>query len=310
MRPRSHSSPLRARVPALALFLALLLAACVPRTDRAVYPHESVLTVLAEFKLHEQRDPYRLPPGVDLEGNNIFRVSLARLDSLGEVADPLYGDALNYGRGLCLERLAEWRRAETAFRGAMAAGTTLEPDARAHADACARMAALVDRDALPRANVQAYLDGLDRTADALARWADESDTVWPFAAYARQQAERVRTERARRLFDLRQVLPSAAESALAEAQRLTTDHADSYRIGEHWLLLGGFLERRARDWEFQHPPEGAHFDTGEIWGSWIEQARIAYRNVALADGDPAKLQGQARLRALDAYALRVQRASR
>ena len=36
------------------------------------------------------------------------------------------------------------------------------------------------------------------------------------------------------------------------------------------------------------------------------KARQAYRRTAQADGDPVKLEGQARLRALDAYALRMQ----
>jgi hypothetical protein len=121
------------------------------------------------------------------------------------------------------------------------------------------------------------------------------------------EAEREREERATLLFDHRRQLPDGIARAIKLAEAMVADFGDSRRAGEHWLLLGALQESLARDWTRQYPPEGpagAYADQGR-WFQWVEQARTAYRKAAHADGDPAKPEGEARLRALDAWAQRV-----
>jgi hypothetical protein len=292
------------RARAVALLLALASAGCASSSDSAPYPHEYILTVFAELKMELEQDPYRLPPGRDLEGHNIFRVSLQRLDELESLTVATYDDVLAFARGQCLERLGDWPAAAAQFDRATSAGTSLSESARQRAAAARRMDALTDRDRFNRASLESYLNELDVMERRLLQWVEEHPPA-PYDRLPLLEAERGRVERARLLFDLRRVLGDGAERAIRLAQALTEDFADSYRISEHRLLLGSFYEQLARDETREFPPEGRTFDADGRWARCVEQARLAYRTVALTDGDPIKPEGEARLRALDAWALRI-----
>jgi hypothetical protein len=272
-----------------------------------------VLTVIAELKLNLAQDPYRFPPGKDLQGRNIYRVTLTRLDSLDELTDPAYADTLAFARGECLERLGDWTGAAKAFdratTGTAGANSTLADQAALRAAAARKMAGLVDRSAMERASIEGYLNDVDVMERRLLEWAGEKP-VWPYASFARLEAARGREERAQILFDNRRILRDGAQRAIEAAQSLTADFADSWRISEHWLTLGGLFERLARDWNREVPPEGPAGSDDGRWRQYVDQARVAYRKAAQADGDPVKPEGEARLRALDAYALRMQDLSR
>jgi hypothetical protein len=129
---------------------------------------------------------------------------------------------------------------------------------------------------------------------------------WHYDAYARAALENVQEERVRLLFINRMVVDGAIARAVDAARKLAAEHPQSWRATDHELLLGSLYETLARDWTSQVRPDGQRPRLEEGWTGWVEQARAAYRRVAQTDGDPAKLEGQARLRALDAYALRMQ----
>src|SRR5262245_5371875 len=103
----------------------LLLAGCATKPVPAPYPHESVLTILGELKIFLNQDPYQDPPGRDLQGRNIYRVTLERLDNLKPLTGPEYSDVLAYARAECLERLGSWRDAAENFEQAAGTSSTL-----------------------------------------------------------------------------------------------------------------------------------------------------------------------------------------
>ena len=283
---------------------------CASAPPRAPYPHESLLTVVAELKLYLNQDPYRQSPGRDLEGQNVFRVSLQRLDSLKGLTAADYGDVLAYARGECFERLGQWSEASDSFVAAAAAARSpLAETARQRADTAARMAQLVERSRFPH-NLEGYLNGLDALQRRLRAWIDERPD-FPYESFARAEYERAQGEAARLYFANRLVLPDAATAGLVRVRQLVDQNGESCRLYEHWLLAGGMYEALARDLADQADPRGQDFaDVRKSWVSYIGQAREAYRRVAQADGQPAKLEGQARLRALDAYDLRLQTEAR
>jgi hypothetical protein len=294
---------------ALPALLLLALAACASAPTKAPYPHESVLTVVAELKIFLDQDPYRQPPGEDLNGRNIFRVSLERLKALQPLTGPEYADVLDFAKGQCLERLGEWTAAREAFESAADRATSLAPTAREHAANAARMAGLTDRSAFTN-TLEGYLNDLEVLERRLKEWQQQSPP-WPYDAYLRQAGERAQEERVQLLFTNRLVLEGAIARMIKAAQTLTQQYQDSYRISAHWIQLGSIYETLARDWADRHPPESSQGSKlGKEWLGLVEQARQAYQHVARADGDPAKPEGQARLRALDAYALRVQALAR
>lgn len=300
-------SPRRLALPAAILALALL-GGCARVSNKAPYPHESVLTIVAELKIFLNQDPYRLPPGQDLNGRNIYRVSMERLDALqGLTGAGAYADVLAFARGECLERLGDWTGARRAFTAAAQTSSSLAQSAAARADNAGKLATLTAR--APASTLDAYFGDLDERERRVREWLAASPP-WPYDAYARQALEAIQEERARMLLMNRLVLEDGVARAVAAARKLAEEHPQSHRASDHQLLLGSVYESLARDWTGQHHPEGAAPMLDAGWGSWIEQARQAYRKVAQTDGDPAKLEGQARLRALDAYALRTQSLAR
>lgn len=287
----------------------LLAGGCARKPVEPPYPHESVLTVIAELKIFLEQDPYHLAPGTDLDGRNIYRVSLQRINQLEELLSDEYRDILAFARAQCMERLGEWRHAEVFYEQSAAYGTRLAPEAEERAAAARHLRSLLDRSQFSQ-SLESYLNELEVQERQLNEWA-ETDPPWPYASLARAEAESIREELVGLLLMNRRLLARGSERALEAAQRLAERYHDSYRAGEHRLLLGSIYETLARDWAVLHRPDTLGFDEGEaLWTGWIEKAREAYRAVAQSDGDPAKPEARARLRALEAYALRIQERAR
>ena len=282
--------------------LTAALTACRSAPVTGFYPHESVLSVIAELEIFLRLDPYRDHPGTDLEGRNIYRVTLARLDSLDEVLNEQYGDVLAFSRGKCLERLGRWSEAADAFAVAARAGTSLSDQAGIH-EQWARAILQVTAEPEAPGSLGSYLNHLDAARSRLERLR-EPRPPFSYESFLMMEIERNLARKAHLLFSSRFLLPGRSEAALDVAQTLVDDHASSRLRGQHRLLLGGFFEALARDYSGLFDPDGARFDV-ELWTQRVDQARAAYTEVARADGDPAKPEGQARLRALDAFAIRT-----
>jgi len=307
-----RAAPCRLRLSlflSLCLFPLLLLGGCVRAPEPAPYPHESILTVIAELKIFLNEDPYRQPPGRDLEGLNIYRVSLKRLDELMALTGEEYLDILQFARGESLERLGQYGAAAAAFDRAAAMETALAPMARQRASLARRLADLLDRQAWG-ATLDGFLTDLEATIRRLEDWLAESPP-WPYDALLQAEIEQLQVERALMLFTNRMVLAGAAERAISAAEEILQRHQASRRHGEHLLLLGGFFETMARDWlQRERPERRVEAGLDPSVESWILRARQAYREAAQRDGDPAKPEAQGRLRALDAFDLRMEALAR
>jgi hypothetical protein len=295
---------MRRRLGVLGVLLGLMVAGCATPPVPAPYPHESVLTVFGELKIFLNQDPYADPPGRDLQGRNIYRVTLERLDGLRGLTGPEYRDVLAWARGACLERLGDFHAAATEFTAAAQSTGTLVAPASARAALASRMAALVDRATMGK-TLESYLNDLDVLGRKLEAWQAEAPP-FPYNGFIRAESERALTERVKLLADNRLVIDQSLPRAIELAKRLVESSKSSWRLGQDELLLGGLFETMARDVTAQLPPENLGFNAGSGWDNLLEQARAAYTRVAQRDGDLAKPEGQARLRALDAYALRVQ----
>lgn len=281
------------------------MAVCGCRTagpSRAPYPHESLLSALAELKVHLRADPYREEPGRDLAGLNVYRATLDRLASVEGPAGAEFGDVVDFARGECHERLGLWTSAADAFRDCAAAGTLLAEEARLRETWARRIGAVVA--APPEGRTLADLfDALARRIDDLRALAAENPPA-PYPSFVAGEIERTRRERALLMFSNRMILPEGAETALAEARKLVEENPDSLRAGENRLLLGGFHETLALDQARLADPASAAFDPAP-WSERVNAAREQYRIVSQTDGDPAKPEARGRLQALDAFARRV-----
>lgn len=306
MRDRSG---LRGPAALLALAVALvgLLIGCRATQDRLPYPHESVLSVLAELKIALRQDPYAEEPPQDLEGQNLYRATLARLDSLDRITEPVYDDILTYAKAECMERLGEWRSARDAFEAVSRMESALAPEAARRAEWAMRIEEIVTRSP-DASDLHSFVESIDARLVRLAGLLQQNPPP-PYESYIKIEMEQALREKATFLFNNRVVLAEGAAEGLRSARQLTEDHAESWRQGEHKLLLGGFLETLARDYARLNDPSRFQFDL-ERWKGWEEEARRLYFEVAQDDGDPFKPEAQARLRGLDAFALRVTQLAR
>lgn len=266
------------------------------------YPHESVMSALAELKIHLRRDAYRYPPGEDLDGRNIFRVTLARLESLDELTGPEFDDVIAFARGECLERLGLWSAAGESFGAAAAKGTSLAAAAKLRQGWAGRVGGAL-ADPSSELTLEQYLGMLDAGRLALEALRGAAPPE-PYGALLRVELERVARVKAVFLAANRQILPQGTERALGADDALIAGNAESWRRGENLILLGRVHEQLACEYAAAQDPTRAGFDFDK-WGRWVQNAREAYLKAAQADGDPAKPEAQARLRALDAFSQRV-----
>lgn len=285
-----------------ALLLVGTVTACGRSDELLPYPHESVLSVIGELKIWLRSDPYREEPGRDLEGQNIYRATLARLDTIDELAGPRYDDILAFARAECFERLANWPEAAEQFEKVAEAGTSLSEEASIRLIWVRRFdeATRQPPDVEDLEDYLEYLNGQLVEFEQLRR----SGPMFPYDSYIMIELERVQEQKAAFLFMNRVVIPEGAKRAIEEAESLIETHEASRRLGEHELMLGGFYEGLARDYLRVNPPQHFGFNLDQ-WLTWVDQAREIYARVAQRDGDPAKPEGQARLRAVEALVART-----
>ncbi len=293
------------------IFLFPFFVACSRSSNRAPYPHESALSIIAELKIGLRSDPYKDEPARDLEGANLYRVTLARLDSLNELLSKSkpgeYDDVIAFARGECHERLGSWGDAELEFGRAARAGTSLTEAAETRKNWSRRFADATSP-TTGSLTLEGFVNALDLRRIDLEKMRGENPP-FPYGSFARVEMESALEAKATFLFSNRLILPRGVESALEAAKSLVEENRESRKRGQNQLLLGEIYETLARDYARLFPPEQGKFDSAP-WSQWMESARTAYREASQADGDPAKPEGEARLRALDAYAQRIADAAR
>lgn len=297
-----HCKPLFRLLP-IASVVAFVLG-CQSVDRRAPYPHESVLSAVAELRIFLRLDPYRELPGEDLTGQNIYRATLARLDTLDLTTGAEYADILAFARAECYERLGLWAEAVAQFEATSEAGTSLSEESAARGDWAKKILEL-QRPPSPTIVARGYANHLDARLLRVEGLRGKAPP-YPYDSLLLVLAEDTLAEKALFLFASRFVLPDATEGGVDAAQRLVDEHPLSRRRGEHLLLLGGFYEALARDYATLQDPARGRFDEGP-WREWVEMALALYRQASQADGDPAKPEAQARLRTLEAFAMRTER---
>lgn len=258
--------------------------------------------MIAELRIHLRADPFRDAPGRDLEGRNIFRVTLDRINQLQDLTAAEYDDVLAFAAGECFERLGQWSDAAASFRAVVEADTILSKEAGRRAEWAGRMFEATAEEERAR-SIEEYLNALAlRRARLLALL--EQNPPFPYEGFLRREAEDEMRERATFLFANRFVVDGGTDRAIGAARQLADETKESRRHGFNLILLGRIFETLAADYVVFTDPESGEFDRVK-WSGWIDEARGVYRRVAQTDGDPAKPEGLARMRALDAFALRA-----
>ncbi|NQU44167.1 hypothetical protein HQ520_12835 [bacterium] len=271
-------------------------------------PYGSLLEIVAEYGRHADTDLYRYGIPLDLAGRNVFRATLARLNSFEKSRPGSQPDVVAFVRAGCYARLSEFEQASRIYQ-AVSSGPASGLSVRATSLA-------VEMDALHGAtrnrstgeSLGDWLADLERRGRDLSvleeEWAGSYE-----ALLARKAREQVEVEMALLLFRNRHVLEQGAERSVEHLHGLIDEHAGSRRIFAHRLLLGEFYLTLARDLVLVRSPEGLDFDVSLCLDLAV-QAREQFLLVSQADGFEEKPEGQAMLEAAESFLERIRRASR
>jgi len=272
------------------------------RVAPAYEPHETLLTILAEFERHANLDLYRFPAPLDPSGMNVFRVTLTRLANYEHVYPDRFKDVVAYARGQVHERLGDFDEAAEAFESVLKMDTPLAADAAEAAAINRRFDALL-APARKTRTLGEYLDALAAQRSGLDALAKEYETVSQrkiYKALARRQTERADVERAETLWKDRNLLKDGTTQALDAWKKILEDHAESARIERHRLRLGDCYYEMAREYAQQSDPDGGDFDLA-AFERMAGAAMGVYRAVERAYGYPERLQARGKIDSLNAF---------
>ncbi len=264
----------------------------------ATAPYEDLMEVLATLTWHLRDDAYRFPAPRDPTGRDLYKLSLARLDSWEKRFPDRLRDVTTLGRAQALERLGEFRRAAVAYRNV--AGMTDSPLARKGTEGASRADAFAAAAGLPESgeDVEAQLGALRRKLDAWGALVEQYKGT-PYGAMALVEEERLERLTTRLVVDYRRDLQRGNETAEQALRFLIQKHADSKNLPAHVLRLGDFYADLARDYVAAHDRPLA-FDEDDFL-MLADRALDTYHKVATWDGAREKPEGQARFAALEAW---------
>lgn len=292
------------------LGLLLALAGCGTPGPNPIYrPTESVLEVLAVLRLHVNDDTYRFPPARDFTGKNIYYASLVRLERLEEIHEDKFRtgylrEPILFGKGLALERMAEYELAALHYERAGEAAGELNEPSRRHQAICERLAQAATIEPTPGEDPELAGAIFDERSDLLRGLAsDVEDTHYRFVV--REEIERTDQARAE-YYGARSRLDASLDArALQQYQRLVQRHAESKSRNRHLLELADQYAALARRYARRHPPTTLRFDPATFEEYALGATRL-YEVVSQQDGAIEKIESSRKLEAFLAFSIQVE----
>jgi hypothetical protein len=291
------------------LLLALAVAACASGGPDPTYrPTENVLEAVAVLRLHVDDDTYRFPPARDFTGKNVYRATLARLESLEQIHEEKFKsgylvDVLLFAKGRALERIQEFELAARHYARVTDLETPLAEEAARSQKVCERLAdaAGMHPDSLATAqDAIAVFDERQRKLEELGR--DVAGTH--HAIVVREQLERTHAEAASYFRARRRLAPGLDAIAVQQHQRLIQANQESRLRNRHLLDLGDLYAELARDYVDRVPPLTLEFDPA-TFDEYAFAATRLYESVSQRDGAIEKIEAARKLEAFLAFTLAV-----
>jgi len=290
----------------LASLLLLLISCAASRRDYSVNPRyrpaEDLLQILTDFQRYLDADTYRFEPPKDITGKNIYKATLARLDSYQKTYPNYLLPIVYFSRAKALEKLHDYQGAIRNYRFLLKVKDRLSEKARENMAICQEFLRL--KSWLQEADgTQGPSDRLERLEQARQRWKGliEKYQGTPYEYLAREEEERLAMIRVRWLME-----QGAEEAQIIKAfQELIDEHQSSKYIHQHWLSLANFYFSRAKEYATLYNPEGLEFDP-DVFSQYVRAAAEIYARVANEHyGRWERVEAQAYLEALQSFARRI-----
>lgn len=300
-------------IPAPArLLLAMLLSLVACRSDDAPDPRyrptENLLEVVALLRLHIDDDTYRFPPARDFTGKNVYRASLARLESLEQIQAERFRagyqlDVLFFAKGRALERISEYELAERHYARVAELSSPLREEARSARAICDRLARTRKIEPPVGGSVDDALAAFDERERRLERLLDEVDPSH-YVYVVREELERNDRERAAYFAARRRLEPGLDALALQQYQLLVQRHAKSKNRNRHLLDVADLYSDLSRDYVARVPAVSLGFDPA-VFDEYAFGATRLYESVSQQDGAVEKIEAARKLEAFLAFTLTV-----
>ncbi len=289
---------------AAAVSCAPVISAAPPKNAPAyVQPAENLLIVVADIQRHLNDDIYRFPIATDVTGQNVFRAGAGRLANYEVLYPGKLTDVVSLAKGQAFEKLGDYAIAAKAYEVA-----SKSPDAAVarvgneslqrtrRFDAAANQP--VDKSALRtyERDMQKKIKGLDDLAQELKGTAHR--------ALALVERERAEIELAQFYISMRFMQPYSTDDAIRQIRRNMDRNQESKNRYTHHLMLADLHAQLAREYTVLNDPDGPGFRMKDF-EAFINPARTEYHIIEQADGYPEKLEGRAKLIALEAFVERI-----
>jgi hypothetical protein len=265
---------------------------------------ESLISVVAELKLHMRDDTYRFDRALTADGRNVYAVALWKLDRLAaqrarpEDAWENADYVIEFARGKALERLRRYGDALAAYRRVERSGSLLGDNAAERARIAERFALAA---AAPAEPFTTPADELRFIEARIERWRELAleHLGLPQESLAREEVEAWEVMRVDWF-----ARGGQSDGAIAACRALIESHRESKLFANHLLRLGDLYADAARRERLNARARMSSFDA-ERYDALLDQAFSAYE-LAGEDHDSAlRREARTRIDALLAYHERV-----
>jgi hypothetical protein len=294
--------------PLFIAILIIILGGCASSNNKKkstinprYQPAQNLLQILTDFQRHLDDDSYRFESPKDVTGKNIFKATLIRLDNYQKSYPNTMVPIVYYSRAKALEKLHDYTGAIRNYQFLLKVEETrLSQEARKNLAICREFeqvkTSFYNRDS----SLQERLSELNKERKGWEKLIKKYQGT-PYEYLAREEEERVEVASIKLL-----ITQGAKESIIIQAfQDLIARHQSSKNIDQHWLSLANFYFSRAREYATLYDPEGLQFDP-KVFNRYIGAAGEIFARVANERyGKWERIEAQASLEAIRAFATRI-----
>jgi hypothetical protein len=258
--------------------------------------YENLVEVLADFSRHLRDDLYRFPPPVDVTGEDLFAVTLVRLQNFRTLHPDELPDVVAFAKAEALARLGSYGPSARAFASV---GAMTSPLAAPAGERAGILTAMAEASEMPE-TAEDLERSLSRLRAKLVKWDGliERTAETPYEALCRREEERIEQRLLALIIENRAWLEDGTDTAVRSAKFLITKHAESRNAPAHAMRLGDLYAELAQSYALEHAE--TDFSATEF-NAHVGSALEVYARIASLDGLPEKPQAQGKLDALEAY---------
>ncbi|MBX7247259.1 MAG: hypothetical protein K1X53_17315 [Candidatus Sumerlaeaceae bacterium] len=263
----------------------------------------NLLIYVAELQRHLPDDVYRYPYATDVTGQNVFRAGLVRLSNYETLFPGSMRDAVALARAQAYEKLTAYAEAGKGYQIAQQSSDSNLSKVAGEGFERVRKFDKAANPVMDKSGMRTFERDLQTKIRDLDDLASQYKGT-PYSTHALLERERAQLQLAEFYLTNRFILPYSTNDAIAQIKRNIEQNRNSKNLYTHHLMLADLYYDLAREYTILNDPDGPDFKLKEFQG-FANSARTEYGIVQQADGFSEKLEGRAKLAALEAFVERI-----